>query len=764
MNTTSLSKSMNGSLSLSDGEITIENGQINFNDGSVLSSITDIVIKTANNIFTGINTFTADTIITSNTISSTYENGALVVAGGVGITGNLRVNGMCSINDTFSCYKNVYCATNLVVNENLFCNLNTTLYGNLVALNINNGVVIQASSARSSLIIDCDYVDRTALIASTGENVVVGKQNLIAYNSSTSSNNVMFGKNNFLAVEINQSNTGIGNNNFRLAKSNFNIGLGSWGFKAHNAIGDTYNIGIGYDTCGTNVSGVQNVAVGYNAGQNTTGSYNTFIGSQSGASSSVAYNQSTAVGYYAEITDSNQVSLGRPTATAYVNIGSTKTSNAYNNGALVVSGGVGVAGNIICNSEVNSGTLLVSGLSSLNGGATITGLLKTTNTIVNKKIVLWDNNIGEAVLSATSFFGFGINNSTLRYQTAGTTEYHRFYCGSTLNLEIGNGTIITDGTINNMKMKGSGSAVIIAGSSGTINTSLLSGAHNYIIGSDNHTNSPTSAAYNVALGTNIGTALTGGGFNIGIGVNVFAGATGANLNVSLGHRSLQYMSSGDSNVSIGYVSGKIDTESGTYSGSNNTFLGSQTQLLSGVSNVNNSTALGYGAKITTSNQVVLGRNIDYVSIPSTTSGTVNLGTTPITVNTTTAALVVAGDVGVAGNLVSNGFLYSKYRIPLWDSGFFSVVPNTSYASGTVSVLNYNPTKYPYSILINYRTATNVYPIYDITGQGLNDGYCFRWVSANSYSIRTATGTVAKIFDGTNYINCTTGQYRVYIYA
>ena len=57
MNTTSLAKSMNGTIELSDGDITISNGSINFIDGSVLNSIGDIALKSANNTFSGSNTF-----------------------------------------------------------------------------------------------------------------------------------------------------------------------------------------------------------------------------------------------------------------------------------------------------------------------------------------------------------------------------------------------------------------------------------------------------------------------------------------------------------------------------------------------------------------------------------------------------------------------------------------------------------------------------------------------------------------------------------
>ena len=51
--------------------------------------------------------------------------------------------------------------------------------------------------------------------------------------------------------------------------------------------------------------------------------------------------------------------------------------------------------------------------------------LQFANTIVNRKIVLWD-----ALNNDHQFYGFGINNNTLRYQVDGTTSNHIFYAGT----------------------------------------------------------------------------------------------------------------------------------------------------------------------------------------------------------------------------------------------------------------------------------------------------------------------------------------------
>jgi hypothetical protein len=64
---------------LSDGTITITEGNIVFSDGSVLDSIENIALLNADNM-TGTNTLTGDVKITSTTSSSLYERGT----GGLG--------------------------------------------------------------------------------------------------------------------------------------------------------------------------------------------------------------------------------------------------------------------------------------------------------------------------------------------------------------------------------------------------------------------------------------------------------------------------------------------------------------------------------------------------------------------------------------------------------------------------------------------------------------------------------------------------------
>jgi hypothetical protein len=76
------------------------------------------------------------------------------------------------------------------------------------------------------------------------------------------------------------------------------------------------------------------------------------------------------------------------------------------------------------------------------------------NTLNNKILVLYDVTSGESLATGTSFYGFGINNVTLRYQVEVTSGNHKFYCGSTLRAQfgsiVGSTNIITNSAGNYM--------------------------------------------------------------------------------------------------------------------------------------------------------------------------------------------------------------------------------------------------------------------------------------------------------------------------
>ena len=93
--------------------------------------------------------------------------------------------------------------------------------------------------------------------------------------------------------------------------------------------------------------------------------------------------------------------------------------------------------NLAMNFSVNNGTSTLTPLKILSNGVINAGNLGSFN---NKVLVLFDSGASDDPLTATNFYGFGVNSQTLRYQTAVASHSHKFYCGSTLSFTISNGT------------------------------------------------------------------------------------------------------------------------------------------------------------------------------------------------------------------------------------------------------------------------------------------------------------------------------------
>ena len=202
--------------------------------------------------------------------------------------------------------------------------------------------------------------------------------------------------------------------------------------------------------------------------------------------------------------------------------------------------------------------------------------------------------------------------------------------------------------------------------SGTFNTVLgtnalefnTSGGSNSAFGYEalqaNTTGSQNTAQGIGALGSN-----TSGSFNAAFGPNALASNLTANSNTAVGVSSLQNTTSGGGNVGIGTNALQVNV-----TGTHNTAVGQSADVLS--VGLNNATAIGSGAKVGASNNVILGSSAN-VGIrtffapnaltvsPQTygTNGSAGTGTT-ITQSTTTVT-GVGGTAFVAGMV--GGTLY-----------------------------------------------------------------------------------------------------------
>ena len=118
----------------------------------------------------------------------------------------------------------------------------------------------------------------------------------------------------------------------------------------------------------------------------------------------------------------------------------------------------------------------------------------------------------------------------------------------------------------------------------------------------------TLADSNTAVGYAALSNTTTGGFNTALGVNTLLSNVISLNNTAVGAEALN-LTTGGSNTALGYQAGRAQT-----SGTNNTYIGALAQA--NANTYTNSTALGYNATITASNQVVLGTLSEKVVIPN----------------------------------------------------------------------------------------------------------------------------------------------------
>jgi len=391
------------------------------------------------------------------------------------------------------------------------------------------------------------------------------------------------------------------------------------------------NCAIGINTLPVFYSGSYNCAIGSYAGSTlVNGSYNTFLGGNTKTNGN--YNTSTAVGWDATITDSNQISIGRANAIDYVKISSTKASTSSSTGALVVGGGIGCA-------TVNGAKISIAGTNNVSLGN-----------------------------------GF---------PTAGDMAYN---------------TIIGTNNLN-------------AGAS-------IYSHKNVIVGTENLTTLTGSCHYNVIVGYGCLALYT----QVSITRNSVFGMDACSGKIT-GARTSAFGNSAGSNNKYG---------------DNNTFLGAYTAVSATDTSYSDSTAVGYGATITASNQVVLGRSTESVYIP--------------------------------------GYLQPAYIHPAPASSdwVYLLGANSTITVTLPTGMSYDVYK-PYSVRILFRlTASNddpssTSPVYDITGQmingGYDNGYCLTWVSATQLKVRTGDLYIALTYNHStsSYTAYSQGHYRILIY-
>ena len=163
--------------------------------------------------------------------------------------------------------------------------------------------------------------------------------NVLRYNSGWASTAI---GPNALAVEgttsvTPNSNMAIGNGALQSAAGcKYCTAIGNSALSAYTGTGNfNHNTAVGYNALSGCTTGIQNTAIGSGSGVNVSSSggsssYCTYIGYLSGQNTTAAvYNYSTAIGYGAQITGSNQVVIGTSTETHIIPSAKIRYGGAY---------------------------------------------------------------------------------------------------------------------------------------------------------------------------------------------------------------------------------------------------------------------------------------------------------------------------------------------------------------------------------------------------------------------------------------------------
>jgi hypothetical protein len=430
------------------------------------------------------------------------------------------------------------------------------------------------------------------------------------------------------------------------------------------------NTALGVEALSGGTTGTGNTGVGaITLFANQTGSNNTALGFGAGDVSATALNNTTAIGAYADATQSNSLVLGAingtngcappncnntnvgigttaPHATLDVEApsGSTPAVNFFGTsstpGTFAVNGNTTLTNLTVtgtctgCGSGGGSGTVtsVGSGPGLIGGPITTSGTLTIDTSVV--PLLSGSNTFGGAI-TAPSFAGNGAGLTNVNAAALGGFSPSTFATVGA-NTYTGNqtitGSLFTSGNVG----VGTTTPQATLDVNGAINaaTSFNLSGQPFVWG-----NYSTLEA-NTAVGFNTLPINATGNINTAVGYGALSSNTTGADNTAVGDYALQQNTAGSQNTAVG--EGALNGNTGNF----NTGLGFH--VAAGGGNFNNATAIGSNAEVDESNALVLGSILntnDCVAANNCASVNVGIGTT-----TPQFTLDVHGNANITGTL------------------------------------------------------------------------------------------------------------------
>lgn len=482
-----------------------------------------------------------------------------------------------------------------------------------------------------------DKLTGSEFIGSTNDQDLIFKRNnrIAGIISDASYNNTAFGfgafENYGSSTPANTFNTAIGTYALQSSTGHGNTAIGAWALNestgARNVgVGSTSlqklttgndNVAVGRAALSDLITGNNNVALGHQAGAQprpgnygvTTGANNLFLGTGATAKDNPAIKKAIAIGYNAVVTTNNTLVMGgMGIDSVTVGIGTSEPTGRL---------------------DIASGNLVVRGINTVTGASTdkiVVADPAGTFKSIDPASLQTGWGLGGNALTGTEFIGSTTDQNVI-FQRNGVRAGYLGKNTTSDNTSFGTGALINFTPRTSVWNVAFGSNALNANTTGQRNTAIgaetmkidQTGEGNVAIGAQAMSGS-TNTKENVAVGYRSLLSNIDGYGNVGVGTFALGNLKAGSSNVALGRGTFAYLSSGTGNIGVGSGAGS-GSEGGTglVTGSHNAFFGETT----GTNNpaVSYSTAIGYNARVSTDNSIVIGSigpfNIAKVGIGTT---------------------------------------------------------------------------------------------------------------------------------------------------